>query len=455
VELRRVLSRLEGEELPTPRAALAAALGVIAVKDLMVNDVPRALVAGPQDLHLPFFRVPVLPPCDASSGACFLLLVAGFIAGIALIAGRFARPAAAFLALLYAWAFASDQLAYTNNVFLFIVLLSVVALEPLDPSRPAPAYPTWIVRLLVTAIYGVGAIVKMSPQWLSGRILGEAFLHYHFVYAGALGYRVQTAFAALAIASLLVEASLAVLLWVPRAREKIAVVGCLFHASIEVLLPVRIFSFLMMASYLVFLPPERLEVFRRWRARSTIRAAAAGIRTAVGINVVLAWLVRSQDLPPKNQIALVLACIAAAGAWALFPALRVPGGDARPVVPRALRIPLVAALAALEIFCVVKPAFGFTNRFGWRMFTEVLQMRITTTVREGGAMRPYEPDGRWSTGDLRYHWDSLSEQLAQLDCYARWILAHEPAATEVRIDVTWERNGAPGTRTIVASRDGG
>jgi hypothetical protein len=455
VELRRVLSRLAGEELPTARATLSAALGVIAVKDLMVNDVPQALVAAPLELHLPFFRVPLLPAGDAGSGACFLLLVASFVAGIALVAGRFARPAAAFLALVYAWALASDQLAYTNNVFLFLVLLATVALEPLDPSRPAPAYPTWIVRGLVTAIYGVGAIVKLSPEWLRGKILGEAFLHYHFVYSGALGYRVPTAFAALAIASLLVEGSLAILLWMPRQREKIAVVGCLFHASIEVLLPVRIFSFLMIASYLVFLPRERLEAFQTWLAKSPVRSASVGICTAVGINVVLAWLVRSQELPPKNQIALVLACIAAAAAWALFPALRAPASDSRPLVPRALRVPLVATLAALEIFCAVKPAFGFTNRFGWRMFTEVLQMKIAATVREAGAVRAYEPDGRWSTGDLRYHWDSLSEELAQLECYARWILAHEPAATEVRIDVTWERNGDPGTRTIIASREGG
>jgi hypothetical protein len=450
--VKELLHRAAGEELPTARAALASLLGVIAVKDLMVNDVPAALAAGPDDLRLPFFRgLPVLPAGDGAAAACFLLLVLGFVAAIALVTGRFARPAAAFLALLYGWAFLADQLAYTNNVFLFIVLLATCALEPLDPARPSPVYPTWIVRGLVTTIYAVGALVKTSPAWWRGTILGEAFLHYHFVYSGALGFRVPPAFAALAVGSIVAEGGLAVGLWVPRAREKVAVLGCFFHACIGVLLPVRIFSYLMMASYVVFLPGARLQRFRAWRARP-LALAAAGVGAAIGINVVMSWLVRAEELPPKNQIALVLACVSALTAGALFPRLRAAEGARRALVAPALRAPLLALLAAIEIFCATKPAFGFTNRFAWRMFTEVLKMRVEVSLRDDRGFRPYVPDGRWSEDELRYHWDSLGEEREDLGRYAEWILAREPTASEVRVVATYERNGVCGEETIDRSR---
>jgi hypothetical protein len=100
----------------------------------------------------------------------------------------------------------------------------------------------------------------------------------------------------------------------------------------------------------------------------------------------------------------------------------------------------------------VKPSLGYTNRFGWRMFTEVLRMRIAVTTRVADAWRPYVPDGRWSTDELRYHWDSLGEQRVQLRAYAEWILAQQPDAGAVRVVITYERDGVAGDETIEAAR---
>jgi hypothetical protein len=450
--LRHVLSR---DESPVQRAALSALLGVIAIKDLLVYDVPGLLVADPAALRLPLARfAKPLAASSATAGLAFATHVAAFFAAMLLVSGRFARAAGAFLVLLYGYTLLSDELSYTNNGFLFIVLVALCVIEPLALAKPSAAYPRWAMRALVSVIYGVGVVVKLNPRWLSGYILGEALKHYHWVYAGNLGYDVPAAFTALAIMTVLVEGFLAVGLWLERTREKAAIVGVLFHASIELLLPVRMFSPLMMASYVLFLPPRRLDGFVRARERP-VRLALAGAGAGLAIDLVFAWLVHAVEVSPRSFIALFFACAGFVALFALFPALgSASRGAGASFVPRAMRAPLVATLALAELFAVVKPALGFTNRFAWRMFTEVLRSRVVVSVLDGDGWRDVPADGPWSDdkGELAYRWDSLGEQRAQLTDYAEWLLSRTPHATSVRVQIIYERNGEAGEETIERTR---
>ena len=440
-----LLAPLLDDAPPIERRLLASLLGVLAIKDLMVSDVPRMLLAQEGELRLPFFSFakPLLYS-QWGDAACFALHVAAFGCALLLIAGRYARVAAAALAALYLATFLSDQLAYTNNVFLFIVLLGLCAIEPLDPEHPSPRYPTFLVRALVTVIYAVGALVKLDGNWRSGYILGEACLHYHFAYAKNFGLNVDWLFRWLALVSLFVEGALAIALWRKSMRKYAIVVGVLFHFFVEMLLPVRIFSWEMMAVYVVFLDRDELEAVHAWWSRKgTLSRAMLGVLVALVINATFTWLFQISTLPPRHQIALAMAASSFVGAWVLFPTLRAPDSGGATVVRRGARLPLVAALVGLELFAIVKPALGYTNRFGWRMFTEVLRLRVEAQALEGGGWSDAPLDEYWSRYDLRYHWDSLGEQRNLLRGYGDWLLAGHADYRAVRLKLVYERNGEP------------
>ncbi|MET0413783.1 MAG: hypothetical protein ABW217_20910, partial [Polyangiaceae bacterium] len=150
---------LVGEAAPVSRALMAALLGVIVIKDLMQYEVPRMLLGSPERLQ--FLPLPLLPTGDAWSALAFFLQVALNIAALCLISGRFARPGAAFAALVYGYLFLADRARYTNNGLLLLVLLLLAALESIDPERPAPQWPTWVGRCLVSGIYLIGATMKL------------------------------------------------------------------------------------------------------------------------------------------------------------------------------------------------------------------------------------------------------------------------------------------------------
>jgi len=73
-------------------------------------------------------------------------------------------------------------------------------------------------------------------------------------------------------ATLAVELALATLVWVPRLRLYVLAAGVLLHLGIEYSMNIPLFSFLMIASYLVFLRQADLERFVAW-ARKALAAA--------------------------------------------------------------------------------------------------------------------------------------------------------------------------------------
>lgn len=439
------LRDLASDERPTRRALLLPLLAAIAVKDLEIYDVPRSLLSKPGDIRLPWTSlVHGIRYGETADLVAFGALVAVFAAALTL-----SRVGSALVLLLYAWAFAADQRGYTNNVFLFMTLLALVIVEP--RTDPSAKWPTTVVKGLVTIIYLVGALMKLGSDWTSGFILGEAFEHYHGVYAKVFAVHSPAAFRVMALGSLAVEAFMAFGLWFRRMRRIAFAVGMIFHVAIDLLLPVRIFSYVMIASYVVFFDDEELaSITSWWEARGPFARALVVVGAGTGVNFVLGPLLGLQAFPSRNMMALVLSIVVLLGVRIAFPNAKPPG-ESRVLVPRTLRIPIVALLAVLELFLVTKPLFGFDNRFGWRMFTEVLKLRVSAEALGPDGWTPLAVTP-WSADQPSYHWDSLGEERAQLRAWAALHLESDPSLQAVRVTLHYDRNRIEGTETFELTR---
>lgn len=129
---------------------------------------------------------------------------------------------------------------------------------------PPEIGPLWGLRLLalqVSVLYASTTYDKLSVPFLSGVRLQH---HAMSLYLGS-DYPTWPAFPyvtqALAIGTVVIEGSLAVGLWIPRARPVLIPVGILFHAILYVTLPVSTFSLTMWLLYLAFLDPDAVHRF--------------------------------------------------------------------------------------------------------------------------------------------------------------------------------------------------
>lgn len=116
-------------------------------------------------------------------------------------------------------------------------------------------WATRLIALQVTAIYAYAVVDKLSPAFLSGERLQMIGLYF---YGGSVApswplWPLGTQAAAWAV--VVVEAILAVGLWVPRLRAPTIALGLALHAVIYTTLPVATFTVTMWALYLAFLDP--------------------------------------------------------------------------------------------------------------------------------------------------------------------------------------------------------
>lgn len=428
---------------------MAALLGVIVLFDSMLYQVPALLLGNPERLQ--FVPLPILPRGASSTALAFGLQVAANFAALCLISGRFARPGALFLGCLYGYVFLADRARYTNNMFLLALLLWIAAAEPIDPERPAPEWPSWVGRALVSAIYVIGFIMKLSPHWLSGEILSAAVFTYgRSVDANVFDGKLALPLQCLAIASAALEAFMSFGLWLPRWRRLAFALGAFFHLAIEAVLPVRVFSFAMIAAYTLFLPKEQLSWFLRARREHFVLWLSAGVALAFSIQLCFGWLLRNKVVSGPNQVALGLALGIFFGLLAVLRSWRRPSRGGEAFLPVALRQPLFLALLVLQAWGATKPAFGFTNRFGWKMFTEVTKLGGKIELQRAGTWTELRQSTWQST--LKPRWDSLGEQRDLMVGTARRALETDPSASGARAWLRYERNGTLSEELIEVRR---
>jgi hypothetical protein len=358
------------------------------------------------------------------------------------------------LLIAYGGAFLYEALDYASNLYLLLILLAVCAIAPL--REPSVLWPRRLGQLTITAMYLGAAIGKLEPHFLSGQVLEDLLFHYWGHYPAWIGVRNVALFRALAALTLLTELGLAVALWQPRTARLAIWVGIAFHVTIDVLMPVRIFSYLVIASYVLFLPAPTLVHAYAWLDRH----ARPELRAALCLLIALLFDLRDPFVALQPSAAAA-ALIAFAGySFVRFLSRRRVTHDAsdeRSPPPGVLRNAgpwLVVGYVALQTFAIAKPAFGYSKFFSWRMFSEVLTLRIDPQVLRAGrwqhAIFP-NVQQRWSQEAFTYQWTSWSEEQFYLQGYARWLDREYRLAGQVRVAVAYTLFHGAEQRAIMGS----
>lgn len=159
----------------------------------------------------------------------------------------------------------------SRQVLLFSLLaLSVLRTDPawtyLRPgsrSTESSAGPMWPIRLIqfqLTALYGVNALAKSNPAYLSGDVLmGMSRMLPNFVADFSSGYwmvgPLAIPIAVAAVASVLTEYTLTLGFWFRRLRLATAVIGVGFHLTLKWIVRIGFLDWVSMFLYLAFLLP--------------------------------------------------------------------------------------------------------------------------------------------------------------------------------------------------------
>jgi hypothetical protein len=251
---------------------------------LQLAHAPRYGAGGFNVSQLPFELVPA--PTRAGLTFVYGLLAIVFALCAAGVALRVLVPLAA---ALYGYAYFVSQLdSYQHHYLMFLVLV-VLAFVPSAPTERPPGRPprlrSWALRLFLVQLgilYLWAAVAKVDPPWLDGTLLrwqiegdldpatpsraGSALVRWA---ATTLG------FGFLAHAILAVELVLAIAIWQRRWWYVALPLGVGLHAGIELVdLDIGLFSYFMIASYLLVAPERALAPPRR-RRRPRDRAARA------------------------------------------------------------------------------------------------------------------------------------------------------------------------------------
>jgi hypothetical protein len=201
--------------------------------------------------------------------------------------GLLFRPACLLLLLIQARIFFTDQLAFRNHPYFFLLVLGLLALSgagrsvswsaalaALRSRSLAPLAegegPLTIQRLIqvqVCLVYVFAALHKLHPDYLLGRVLAEQF--------GAGDASWGPWFLVPSWITVAIELWLPFALWSPRRRVAAALVGAAFHLCVAWLMEIHVFSLAMVSSYLLFFVPSSAGRPAAATDAATVRASAA------------------------------------------------------------------------------------------------------------------------------------------------------------------------------------
>lgn len=228
--------------------------------------------------------------------------------------GLFARTSCIALLLLQGWVFFADQLNFRNHPYFFLLVLLLLAFSPAGQAlavgplirarregrslraallgRPRPATIQRLLQVQVCLVYLFAGLHKMRPAFLEGEVLhrilwqdlptgdsGELLSHFVTSEQLAVLFRTGWVFQALAWTTVALELLLPIALWFGRTRPVAVVAGVTFHLSIAFVMNIHVFSYGVIATYLLFLEPRTLEgIFDRVASR--VRRRGGGPRSS-------------------------------------------------------------------------------------------------------------------------------------------------------------------------------
>jgi hypothetical protein len=141
---------------------------------------------------------------------------------------------------------------------------SLRALRQDEPRESAgPIWPIRLIQVQLTLVYGVNALAKLTPDFLSGEILvGISRMHPNFLvdlsdrFLHLASLRLPVSVAATAV--VMIEAFLAVGFWLSRLVWPTAIIGVAFHLVLQRIVQIYMLDLATMFLYLAFLLPWRV-----------------------------------------------------------------------------------------------------------------------------------------------------------------------------------------------------
>jgi predicted DCC family thiol-disulfide oxidoreductase YuxK len=384
VPLASLAGRIATSTAPARPVAVARVVVGVAALGKAVDLAPALLaVVGSDALRMPYGAwSPELP---AVMGPAILWIWT--LSAAAFLVGWRTRWAGTALVLAMSAALVLDQQLYSNHFYLLVVVAFLLtcadsgAAISLDARRKGPrdAIPGWPVTLLklqLSIVYGYAVLAKLNLFYVSGSVFSVYWVREGWLALPDPLRRVEVLFP-LAVVSLLVEATLAVGMWLPRLRHQTFLLGLAFHLAIIPTMGVPgqlvLFAALMFALYLQFLdarPRSRVVIWDE--DCSFCRAWVRWLHR-------LDWLRVHQWVPSSNDAALAHAGITRDEADRAIQLVRPDGTTASGFA--AFR----SILQTLPVSFLWAPALGFppVERIGDRIYARVAARRRCLAVRAG------------------------------------------------------------------------
>ena len=216
----------------------------------------------PEVLSLPWIQGIPEPTPEIVLG----LTALWFATALAFTIGFFTRSSGALLSLTMAASIAIEQQAYSNHLYLLIVLISLFILtEPgaalsFDARRrgvvpdTVAGWPIFLMKLQISVVYFFAAVTKLNAPFLSGSVLlvrlGTGLLPFPEIL------KTPQVLSLMAISAVAVELSLSFLLWRQYGRRSALAVGAALHVPITLflapVLQIVVFSMIMLSAYGLF-----------------------------------------------------------------------------------------------------------------------------------------------------------------------------------------------------------
>ena len=180
------------------------------------------------------------------------------------------RAAAAFFFLTFTWAELCEKAAYLNHYYFVSIVALLMVFMPLhraasldalrDPAIPrgaAPAWALWALRLQLGLVYLYAGVAKLDGDWLLRAQPLATWLAARRDLP-LLGPWIAEPWAARAMSIAGAAFDLAIfplLLW-SRSRPLAYIAVIAFHGITGLLFPIGMFPWIMIASTLIFFPPD-------------------------------------------------------------------------------------------------------------------------------------------------------------------------------------------------------
>jgi hypothetical protein len=140
--------------------------------------------------------------------------------------------------------------------------------------KTVPRWGVVLLKLHVSIVYLVAALVKLNPEYLSGAVVGRGILHLEFL-------KTPEVLVALAWGTIVFEAAMAFALWLKPLRLWAIGAGILFHVLIPGILGfyggLVVFSASIIGTYVVFLDAEDFAAAERFVLRVLKRIGLPGV----------------------------------------------------------------------------------------------------------------------------------------------------------------------------------